>query len=160
MEEKNPSGRARADMVKTATEKATLTPSASNSSTSGTVESNLQRKGAKKRKLFDGEAFLDTDTMENSSDKSDCSESSEPLVQEYPVNCKQFTVRSPTSSELAEDSPSKHVVQGDCGNKKEATGSASQPAKLWEPEEEIWESDTDEEEKFVQHLRSNFESDR
>ena len=144
-------------------------------SISGAVGSDHQGEGSKKQKLCKKKALFYRDTLEDSDDSGDGSESSEPMVKDYPVNCEQFTTRSPTLSEVAEveEEVKASTRAPETAASKESEQAAEKPkptaAKnlepdlLWEAEEEelrLHELDPEEEEVFIQDLRSRFESDR
>ena len=152
-------------------------PSQMDPSISCALGSDHQAEGSKKQKLSKKKkALLYQGTLEESDDSSDWSESSEPIVKDYPVNCDQFTARSPTLSEVAEleeevkastrapettaSKESEHAAE----KPKPTAAKKSEPDLLWEADAEelrLVELDPEEEEEvFIQGLRSRFESDR
>ena len=150
-------------------------PSQMDPSISCALGSDHQAEGSKKQKLSKKKASFYRDTLEDSDDSGDWSESSEPMVKDYPVNCEQFTRRSPTLSEVAEleeevkastrapettaSKESEHAAE----KPKPTAAKNSEPDLLWEADAEelrLVELDPEEEEVFIQGLRSRFESDR
>lgn len=151
-------------------------PSQMDPSISCALGSDHQAEGSKKQKLSKKKkALLYQGTLEESDDSSDWSESSEPIVKDYPVNCDQFTTRSPTLSEVAEledevkastsapETTASKEMEHVAEEPKPTATEKSEPNLLWEPEEEelqLEELEPDEEEVLIQELRSRFESDR